>query len=234
MLSVLNRSVGTRAESAQAPVVSEIPPDAVREAIVNAIAHRDYASAGAVQVSVFADRVEIWNPGMLSPPLTPERLRKPHGSVARNPRICEALFLARYIEKYGTGTLMMIRLCREHRLPEPQFEQRGGEFVVTVVRDWLTETELARLVLNQRQRRAVLAVKILGRIGNVAYQRVTGAARKTASRDLEELVAKGVFDRIGMTGRGTHYVLALKRDINGTVPQQNLWVSCGSGSSPSL
>ena len=137
VLSVLNRSVGTRAISTQAPVVYEIPPDAVREAIVNAVAHRDYASAAAVQVSVFADRVEVRNPGQLPPPLTPERLRQPHGSVARNPRVCEALFLARYIEKFGTGTLMMIRLCRTHGLPEPMFEQQGGDFVVTLWRDWL-------------------------------------------------------------------------------------------------
>ena len=88
VLSKLNRSVGTRAESTQAPVRYEIPPDVVREAVVNAIAHRDYTSAGAVQVSVFADRVEVWNPGTLLPPLTLDSLRRPHGSVARNPRIC--------------------------------------------------------------------------------------------------------------------------------------------------
>ncbi|MFH2056076.1 MAG: ATP-binding protein [bacterium] len=108
-MSKLDKSVGTRSESTRAPVRYEIPPDVIREAIVNAIAHRDYASAGAVQVSVFADRVEVWNPGTLIPPLTPESLRLPHGSVARNPRICEALFLARYLEKFGTGTLRMIR-----------------------------------------------------------------------------------------------------------------------------
>ena len=125
VLSVLNRSVGTRALSAQAPVAYEIPPDVVREAIVNAVAHRDYALAGGVQVSVFADRVEVWNPGVLPPPLTLERLRQPHGSVPRNARICEALFLARYIEKYGTGTLMMIRESVEHSLPEPDFAAAG-------------------------------------------------------------------------------------------------------------
>lgn len=114
VLSKLNRSVGTRAESNQAPVRHEIPPDVIREAIVNAIAHRDYTSAGAVQVSVFADRVEVWNPGTLPPPLTLESLRQPHGSIARNHLICEALFLARYIEKYGTGTLMMIRESLAH------------------------------------------------------------------------------------------------------------------------
>lgn len=96
-LGVLNRGVGTRALSAQTPVIFEIPPDVIREAIVNAIAHRDYTSGAAVQVSVFADRVEIWNPGLLPPPLTPEGLRLPHRSIAHNPRIAEVLFLARYI-----------------------------------------------------------------------------------------------------------------------------------------
>jgi ATP-dependent DNA helicase RecG len=116
VMSKLNRSVGTRAESIQVPVRYEIPPEVVREAIVNAVAHRDYTSAGAVQVSVFADRVEVWNPGTLPAPLTTESLRQPHGSIPRNHRLCDALFLARYIEKYGTGTLMMIR---ESACPQP-------------------------------------------------------------------------------------------------------------------
>jgi len=98
VMSKLNRSVGTRAESAQVPVSYEIPPEVIREAIVNAIAHRDYTSAGAVQVSVFADRVEVWNPGALPASLTIESLRHPHGSIPRNHRLCEALFLAKYIE----------------------------------------------------------------------------------------------------------------------------------------
>src|SRR4030065_1440702 len=109
-----------RAESNQAPVRYEIPPDVFREAIVNAIAHRDYTSAGAVQVSVFADRVEVRNPGTLPPSLTTESLRHPHGSVPRNHRLCEVLFLARYIEKYGTGTLMMIREIFAHHPPQPE------------------------------------------------------------------------------------------------------------------
>ncbi|MGO8683138.1 MAG: DUF4062 domain-containing protein [Thermoleophilia bacterium] len=216
VLSVINRSVGTRALSAQAPVAYEIPPDVVREAVVNAVAHRDYALAGAVQVSVFADRVEVWNPGVLPPPLTLERLREPHGSVARNAGICEAMFLARYIEKYGTGTLMMIRESVEHSLPEPDFEQRAGEFSVTVWRDWLTEQVVAALGLNERQSRVLAHLKAAGRITNQEYQEITGATKKTASRDLADLVAKGVVARIGKTGRGAFYVLASKGDIKGT------------------
>jgi len=65
----------------------------------------------------------LFGGGELLPPLTPELLRRPHRSIARNHRICEALFLARYIEKFGTGTLMMIKETAAHGLPEPQFEQ---------------------------------------------------------------------------------------------------------------
>jgi predicted HTH transcriptional regulator len=217
VLSKLDRSVGTRAESVQAPVRHEVPPDVVREAIVNAIARRDYASDAAVQVSVFADRVEVWNPGQLPSPLTPERLRHPHSSIARNHRICEVLFLARYIEKFGTGTLMMIRESLAHALPEPDFVQQAGELVTTVWRDWLTERVLSELGLNDRQRQAVTFVRTRQRIGNIEYRQLTRTIKKTASRDLDDLVRKGVFARVGTTGRGTYYCLARKGDIKGTI-----------------
>jgi predicted HTH transcriptional regulator len=220
VLGVINRSVGTRALSAQAPVAYEIPPDVVREAIVNAVVHRDYTSGAAVQVSVFADRVEVWNPGMLPPPLTPESLRHPHQSIARNPRLAEVLFLARYIEKYGTGTLMMIRETAASALPEPDFEQRGGEFATIVWRDWITDKFLAGLNLNQRQRDAIAHLKVSGRIGNLDYQRLFVVSKPTATRDLEELRALGVLSKVGSTGKGTYYVLNSKRLTKGSKDSQ--------------
>lgn len=212
VMSKLNRSVGTRAVSNQAPVRYEIPPDVIFEAIVNAFAHRDYTSAGAVQVSVFSDRVEVWNPGVLPAPLTTESLRHPHGSIARNHRLCEVLFLARYIEKYGTGTLMMIRESIAHALPEPDFVQRGGEFTIVLWRDWLTPKVLAGYNLNERQMRAIAILKAQGRITNREYREQTGVVIRTASRDLEDLVDKGVVEKVGTTGRNTFYVLAGKLD----------------------
>lgn len=70
VLSKIALSVGTRAESVQASVAYEIPKEVVTEAIVNAVAHRDYTDNGSVQVMLFADRLEVWNPGRLPPPLT--------------------------------------------------------------------------------------------------------------------------------------------------------------------
>jgi len=137
VMSRIARSVGTRAESSAAPVEYELPREAVTEAVVNAVAHRDYSSNASVQVMLFADRLEIWNPGELPPSLTPELLRQPHASIPRNPLLAEPLFLARYIEKAGTGTLDMIARCTESGLRPPGFHQSGGQFVQTLYRPYV-------------------------------------------------------------------------------------------------
>ena len=110
-----------------------MPPEVVREAIVNAVAHRDYASTGSVQVMLFADRLEVWNPGTLPPTLTLKQLRRPHASVPGNPLLAEALYLTKYIERMGTGTGDMIERCRSAGLPEPAWALTDG-FVTTLKR----------------------------------------------------------------------------------------------------
>jgi predicted HTH transcriptional regulator len=206
VMSKIARSVGTRDHGPEAPVEYELPERAVAEAIVNAVAHRDYASNASVQVMLFSDRLEIWNPGELPPPLTMERLRVPHPSIPRNPLVADPLFLARYIEKAGTGTLDMIALLREAGLPEPEFRQDGGMFVQTLWRDWLTEAVLAEMGLNERQKKAIAYVKTNGRMTNAEHQKLTGVTSKTAMRDLAELVERGVFRRMGAR-KGTHYTI---------------------------
>ena len=129
VMSKVSRRVGTRAESTQVPVHYELPREVVVEAIVNAVAHRDYTSHASVQVMLFADRLEVWNPGELPAPLTVAELWRPHASIPRNPLIAEPMFLAGYIEKAGSGTLDMIARCSEAGLPAPVFRQDGGQFV---------------------------------------------------------------------------------------------------------
>ena len=133
VMSKINLAVGTRAQSTEVPVAYEMPIEVVREAIVNAVAHRDYTSNASVQVMLFADRLEVRNPGSLPPDLTLEMLRMPHSSVPANPLLAESLYLAKYIERMGTGTEDMIARCREAGLPEPQFTLAGG-FVITLER----------------------------------------------------------------------------------------------------
>ncbi|MFW5727360.1 MAG: ATP-binding protein [Spirochaetia bacterium] len=221
VLSKLSRSVGVRDNSSAASVKYELPKEAILEIIVNAAAHRDYKSKAAVQVSVFVDRIEVWNPGCLPRGLRPEDLEKPHSSEPTNPLIARPLYLAHYIESLGTGTLDVIRHCNDAHLPMPYFEQRGTQFVVTLWRDWLTAKVLAELNLNERQRQGIDYVKSEGRIGNLEYQRITGAIKKTATRDLEDLVSKKLLTKVGTTGRGVHYVLPYKGDIKGTKGTSN-------------
>lgn len=133
VLSKINRAVGTRALSNQAPVAYEIPPEVVSEGIVNAIAHRDYCSTAGVQVMLFSDRLEIWNPGCLPPALTLKSLLKPHGSYPHNPLIAEPLYLTKYIERMGTGIRDMVDRCRAAGLADPEFKLTDG-FVITIRR----------------------------------------------------------------------------------------------------
>jgi ATP-dependent DNA helicase RecG len=213
VLGKINRTIGTRAVGITAPATYELPPEALGEAIVNAIAHRDYFSNASVEVRLFADRLEVWNPGRLPGTLTLDSLRNDHPSVPYNPLMAESLYLARYIERVGSGTQTIIELCKDAGLPEPQFEQRGGFFVVTLWRDWLTAEAMEKLDLNDRQKRAVAIIKAQGKITNREYREQTGVIIRTASRDLEELVNKGVFKKMGTTGRSTFYMLFGKQDI---------------------
>lgn len=213
VLSKINRAIGVRSTSNTAPATYELPPDAIGEAIVNAIAHRDYHNNASVEVRLFADRLEIWNPGALPGNLTIESLRNDHPSVPYNPLLAESLYLARYIERVGSGTQAMYDLCREGDLPEPQFEQREGSFVTTLWRDWLTTEVLADYNLNKRQIKAIKHTKNTGRINNAQYREITGVSDSTALRELRQLTIIGVFEKVGGTGQSAYYELVKAKPV---------------------
>ena len=123
VLSRIDLRVGTREASVEVPIEYEIPMTAVTEAIVNAIAHRDYTSTGSVQVMLFRNRLEIWNPGQLPNNLTFEKIKHAHSSQPFNPLIAEPLYLAGFIERLGTGIPDMIEVCKKAGLNEPEFAQ---------------------------------------------------------------------------------------------------------------
>lgn len=133
VLGRIDRHVGTRAESVRAPRTYELPVEVVEEAIINAMAHRDYAHGGNVLVTLFADRLEVWNPGQLAPESTLEQLRTGHGSVPANRLLAKTLYLAEYMETMGVGTLSMLKQCSAAGLPEPEFSDDNG-FAVTIWR----------------------------------------------------------------------------------------------------
>ncbi|RLA51722.1 MAG: hypothetical protein DRR42_09595 [Gammaproteobacteria bacterium] len=211
--SKLKRTVGGREEGPAAQVRMEIPSEAISEIIVNAVVHRDYNSTGSVQVTVFADRVEVINPGHLPAAITAADLAKEHLSIPVNPFLARPFFLAGYINMLGYGTLNVIDYCQKALLPSPTFEPMNNQFRVILWRDRFTTHVLDILGVSDRQRLAVNRVKELGKIVNAEYQQISGVTRKTASRDLDNLVSKGVLERRGEK-RGSHYVLGDGLDIN--------------------
>lgn len=141
VMSRIDARVGTREKQIQVDVDYELPLLAVTEAVVNAIAHRDYTRNGSVQVMLFKDRLEVWNPGTLPIGLTVEKLTKPHQSLPTNPLLANPMYLAGSIERLGTGTRDIISMCKDAGLRTPEFVQDDIFRVVLWRKDVATDKE---------------------------------------------------------------------------------------------
>lgn len=109
------------------------PPRATREAIANALCHRDYTiPGGAVAVALYDDHLEIINPGTFHFDITPEKLVQPHESRPWNPIIASVFYRAGIIERWGSGTLNIVEWCLENANPAPQWAEQAGSVVVTL------------------------------------------------------------------------------------------------------
>lgn len=193
--------------------VWEYPLDALREAIVNAVCHRDYFISGNIKIAIFDDRVEISNPGQLPEPLTPSMLKKKHDSILRNPLIANSFFLIKNIEQWGKGTNKIVKWCVEHGLKEPDFKEIGGGFEVIFYapEDILKlvpekgKIDLKELGLNSRQIEALRLMVNEGSIfTNKRYRERFKIGNATAKRDLAKLVKLGLVEQIGV-GRAVRY-----------------------------
>ncbi|MFW5785960.1 MAG: ATP-binding protein [bacterium] len=116
-----------------------LPLEAMREALLNALVHKDYASGAPVQLSVYEDQVIFWNAGQLPDDWTVDRLLSQHPSLPANPLLADAFFRAGYIEAWGRGIEKMLRACREYGVPEPQLQADASGVQVT----FPTDTRLA-------------------------------------------------------------------------------------------
>ena len=110
----------------------EVPMEALREALTNALCHRAYDNyCATTSLAIYDDRVEIVNPGKLPAPLTTESIKSQHESYPRNFKIARVLYLSNYLENWGSGIKRMVDLCREQNVPEPEFTIREATVVVT-------------------------------------------------------------------------------------------------------
>lgn len=209
-LEILDKKYFTKSisyDGLQRIETTEYPYEAIREVLLNAIVHRQYLGA-PIQISIYDDKLLIWNYGTLPEDLTLEDLKKKHTSHPRNPFLADVFFKGGLIESWGRGTLKIISECKAAGLPEPETKVMSGGIAVTIFKDIYNEKQLKKFDLNERQLKAVMYVKGFGEITNKIYQELCDVSKATATRDLTELIdEKNLFEKVGITGAGTVYVL---------------------------
>lgn len=189
----------------------EYPQFAVREALVNAICHRDYRLRGRrIEVRMFSDRLEVISPGGLPGFITIENIKHEHFS--RNPRLVGGLFQWGYIEELGLGIDRMIEVMEQAGHSPPKFDARPYSFALALHNErkqpkppeWSRDT-------NHRQARALQYIRQNGSITNREFRKLINSfSAETLRLDLVDLVNKGILRKIGAK-KGTYYVLKDKR-----------------------
>jgi len=208
-MDFIRKNINVRFVMTGKPAREEIwdyPLEALREAVINAVCHRDYTISSNTEVRIYDDKLIVWSPGGLPFGITLDDLYKPHASVLRNKGIGGVFYDIGWIEQWGSGIDKMRKACVEAGIPEPLFEEYQG-FRVTFRKDVFTEEYLLNLGLNERQIKAVGYVKEKGKITNKEYYTINNISRQMATIDLANLVEKGIFMRTGKAGKGIAYQL---------------------------
>lgn len=183
----------------------QYPREALREGLVNAFAHRDYASfSGGITVGVYPDRVEIWNSGRFPQEVRRDEMPKNHPSVPTNPDIAHVMYLRGLMERVGRGGQLIVSACRENGLPEPKWlESASG---VTLIFYAALDGDNT-LTLTSRQQALLADLRAEETISPAEY--LTGYGEgitdRQARRDLGELVDRGLLAKRG-AGPATVYV----------------------------
>lgn len=191
-----------------------IPLEAIRELLVNAVAHRDYNLQGdMIHLNVFSDRIEVHSPGRLPGPVNLENLLE--ARFSRNAIIVQVLADLGFIERLGYGIDRVMRIVREEGLPLPRFEETAGTFRATLYAPPRPATGGAgrripayrEMNLNIRQETALNYLEQFHRITNREYQELCPDVHpESLRRDLAELVGLGLLIKIG-DKKSTYYVL---------------------------
>jgi ATP-dependent DNA helicase RecG len=205
---------GSRMRGLEREDWTQFPHGAVRETIVNAVAHRDYSVRGeGVRVSLFSDRLEVYSPGRLPGHVTVENIVAERFS--RNETLVQVLADMGLIERLGYGIDRMLRQMEDAGLPPPTFRETAAGFLVILYGqgadelppDSLDLREWAKLGLNERQIAALMHITEERRITNRELQeRYPAVSGETIRRDLADLVERGMLLKVG-DKRATYYIL---------------------------
>lgn len=197
----------------------EYPFEAVRELLVNAVVHRDYAVQGdTIHLQLFSDRLEVHSPGGLPGPVNLDNLLK--SRFARNPVITQLMADLGFVERLGYGLDRVVNVMQEMNLPQPVFREEAGSFKVILKNNLFMQPEIIPiselaldpdLRLNPRQEVAIRYLHQYKRITNKDFQELCPEVHmETLRRDFADLVSQGVLLKVG-DKRATYYILKEKK-----------------------
>jgi ATP-dependent DNA helicase RecG len=202
-------------------MIPKYPEEAIREAVINAIAHRDYSPfviGSQVRIEMFSDRVEVISPGGLFGPVSLSNLETSQAS--RNQLLIRLLSEVGLVENRGSGIRAMIAAMREAHLEPPKFEDHRHSFKVIFSNQTLLDQEsmqwlnqYANVNINSRQRTALVYLRKHDQMTNADYCRLNNVDSVTATKDLKNLVDHNLAQMIG-TRCWAYYEL-----INAATPQ---------------
>ena len=180
----------------------QYPLDALREMVLNAIAHKDYSSGIPIQISVYPDHIVCWNSGQLPENWTVNKLFEKHSSEPFNPAIAQTFFRAGDIESWGRGYRRMATLMTQANLLPPIINTESG-MTITMFNTPLAQMQ--SMGLNERQMKVIEYVLKNGRVTNSEVQEICGISKTTAFRLLNDLYV--LLEQVGATGKGTYYII---------------------------
>jgi len=169
----------------------EYPEDALREAVINAVIHKDYLGTH-IQIKVYLSKLEIWNEGKLPPDVRIDDLKTNHLSRPRNDLLAGTFFEANLIESWGRGTVKIFESCLAQKLPEPKFEEYFGGLLVTFYKEKHQKQKHKKVSLNNRQIKILSIARKTGRFTiSELIPHFDGVTERTLRRDLSDLANKG-------------------------------------------
>ena len=200
--------------------IPEYPQEVVREALCNAVAHRDYSSyvrGSYIQIRMFAGRLEIQSPGGLFGNVTVENIEEEHST--RNARLMRMMEDMHLVENRGSGIKAMLHAMREANLEPPRFDDRRSSFQVMFHNHTLMNPEsiawlnqFSEVPLDDRQRLALVYLRYHGHMSNSDYRRMNRIDALTAGQELRGLVQAGLVEQKGVS-RGTYYTLKVPTEV---------------------
>ncbi len=192
----------------------DYPENALREAVLNAIIHKDYSSNVPVQISVYDRWLMIYNSGHLPEGWTLETLKQKHSSIPANPDIARVFFRAGYIENWGRGIRDMMRYCTRAGLPEPFYTKMGAGYALVFEQekgaaDFSYKQELGEKVGKNEKTSGKSSRKIIELMKNnpnITIEQIiekTGLTRRGVEWNIDSLKKKGVITRFGSKKTGS-------------------------------